>query len=200
MAFKESLNQPERLKLVVVLLVDEDVVNLPLVANNDPVVIPPVEEALVKLRLVVEALVTNNVVPVAFTKVNPPVIEAVLVAKKLPIVRPVPEATLKFWDSLLLNIVKFADVSKPLADTEASGILKITAVVVVAILKSVPDIPVMKLKDVVASPKIDVVEKDDAVKPKEDVATHLLFFPFVWRMNPLVSVVLAIWKEVKSAA
>jgi len=36
--------------------------------------------------------------------------------------------------------------------------------------------------------------------PREEVATHLLFLPFVWRIYPLVSVVLANWYEVKSAA
>jgi hypothetical protein len=87
-----------------------------------------------------------------------------------------------------------------LAD-DASGILKVTPVVVVAILKSVPADPVAKLKVVVAKPLIEVVEKVAAIgKPREDVATHCVEVPVVWRTIPKVPEALVASRSVPRTA
>jgi hypothetical protein len=84
-------------------------------------------------------------------------------------------------------------VTTPRLAEEASGMLKVTAVVDVAMLKSVPDVPVAKTKVVVARPLIEVVENATTCgKPRDDVATHLVVVPVVWSTIPSVPVALAL--------
>jgi hypothetical protein len=78
-------------------------------------------------------------------------------------------------------------VTTPRLAEEASGMLKVTAVVDVAMLKSVPDVPVAKTKVVVARPLIEVVENATGDgKPRVEVATHLVDVPVVWSTMPVV--------------
>ena len=71
--------------------------------------------------------------------------------------------------------------------------LKVTPVVDVAMLKSVPTDPVAKVKVVVEKPLIEVVENGCAVaNPSEDVATHRVLVPVVWRIIPRVPVALVL--------
>ena len=82
-------------------------------------------------------------------------------------------------------------VTNPRLVLEASGVLKVTPDVDVAILKSAPVDPVAKIKVVVENPLIDVVENaTKAGNPKVDVATHLVVVPVVWSTMPNVPVLL----------
>ena len=62
--------------------------------------------------------------------------------------------------------------------------MNVTPLVLVAILKSLPLVPVAKVNVVVASPLIEVTEPPDI--PSVEVATHDEVVPLVWRTYPLI--------------
>jgi hypothetical protein len=65
--------------------------------------------------------------------------------------------------------------------------LKVTPVVDVAMLKSVPAVPVANAKVVVERPLIEVVENVEPEEiPRDEVATQRVDVPVVWRIIPAV--------------
>ena len=80
-------------------------------------------------------------------------------------------------------------VTSPRLADEASGMLKVTPVDDVAMLKSVPAVPVANAKVVVARPLIEVVENeppDPPEIPSDDVATQRVEVPVERSTMPCV--------------